>query len=88
QSELLASLKTWLGWMEARNEPINTDANIFLEIIIPFLREGGKVPNKISLAAAQLFLEMSRRPGNLCPSQRNVVAEFLQETPRLKYGSS
>ncbi|XP_030758798.1 exportin-6-A-like [Sitophilus oryzae] len=87
QSELLASLKTWLGWLEARNQPC-PDSDVFLEIIIPFLQDGDKVPTQISCAAAQLFLEMSKRPGWLCPLRKRSVATILTEAPRLRYGNA
>lgn len=78
QSELLASLKTWLGWMEARGQP-GANAEVILKILLPILVDTDKIPAKISLAASALLLELSKRPNNLCPLKHTEIAVFIQE---------
>ncbi|KAL1498173.1 hypothetical protein ABEB36_009014 [Hypothenemus hampei] len=85
-SELLSSLKTWLNWMEARNQQC-ANADIFLSLILPILRDGEKTPQEISSSAALLFLELAKRFNNLSPLQYTVVVEFIQDVPRLKFTS-
>ncbi|XP_066246202.1 exportin-6 [Euwallacea similis] len=86
-TELLASMRTWLNWMETRSQPYATNADVFLRILLPILNDGDKVPAQISLSAALLLLELSRRPNNLSPLKHSAVAAFIQEIPRLKFSS-
>lgn len=64
--------------MEARNQQYG-NVDVFLKLLLPFLKEGDKVPVQISLSAALLFLELARRPNNICPLRYSSVAEFIQE---------
>ncbi|XP_019758568.2 exportin-6 [Dendroctonus ponderosae] len=86
QSELLSVLKAWLGWMEARSQ-LNSNVDIFLNLLLPVLHEGDKVPVQVYSAASQLFLELSRRPNYLCPSSNRAVADFITKVPKLKLNS-
>ncbi|KAH1026039.1 hypothetical protein HUJ05_010628 [Dendroctonus ponderosae] len=81
QAAQLAPLETlhqlaWLGWMEARSQ-LNSNVDIFLNLLLPVLHEGDKVPVQVYSAASQLFLELSRRPNYLCPSSNRAVADFI-----------
>ncbi|CAG9773890.1 unnamed protein product [Ceutorhynchus assimilis] len=87
ESELLSSLKTWLCWMETRNQQCY-NGDIFLSLVLPFLKEGDQMSVKITSAAAQLFLELAKRPNNSCSLQNNVVVEFVQQVPEIKYYTS
>ncbi|XP_050298524.1 exportin-6-A-like [Anthonomus grandis grandis] len=84
QSELLNSLKTWLNWMEYRNQQCG-NLDVFLKLILPILIDADKTPVQISMSAAQLLLELARRPNSLCPFTHLAVSEFIREVPSLKF---
>lgn len=73
---MLSVLKAWLGWMEARNQ-LSSNVDIFLNLLLPLLHEGDKVPVQVYSAASQLFLELARRPNYLCPLRNRAVADFI-----------
>ncbi|XP_060521538.1 exportin-6-B [Cylas formicarius] len=82
-SELLASLKTWLGWIEGGKNHVTAGHDVILDAVLPLLEDGARVPVKIGRSAAHLLLEIARKPNAV--AGHPGVARFIRAAPNLRY---